>query len=64
MLLDISSAFTSSSQKKNLVKDSNYQQMNLAKNNIYICPFYKEFLEDITKSVNYVYIDCDSLGLT
>lgn len=38
---DISVASTSSSQKKSLVEDPFYRQMNLAANNIYIQSFYE-----------------------
>jgi hypothetical protein len=59
--LDMSGA--SSSGRKSLVKDPYYRDNNLAKNNIYIRDFYKEFLEDITVLINHICKDRDSLEL-
>ena len=61
-LSNISGASTGSSRKKSLVEDPNYQEMNLAANNIYMRPFYKEFPEDIAGLVDHVRMDRDSPG--
>ena len=59
---NISGVSATSSRKKSLVEDSNYREMNLAANNIYMRPFYEEFPKDIARLVNYVGMDRDSPG--
>lgn len=49
-------------EKKNLVEDSNYREMNLAINNIYMRSFYEELPNDVARLVDYVRMDRDSPG--
>ena len=63
VLSDISIISTSLS-RKSLIKDPFYRVVNLAKNNIYIYSFCKQYPKYITNLVGEIYIDYNSLDLS